>query len=229
MANAKKIVIKINRSGSEQSNMPRNSASSEIVIWNVRRIVLAVIIAIAFIVIPYFYLSNGLEDKVDKKTEQTSSEVMVKESSLIETKDQPISEKNHRIKEVIPELAKEAPIDRRFKTINHYKITRGLLTNAIVNKEPVKELIPPFSLGEKKPIHLYYFTELKDLKGESFFHQWIKDGVLVGKIPINPKGNRWRVSTNRVLTYTDAGHWMVQLIDKNGLIYNEIKFEVITD
>lgn len=209
--------------------MPRNSAPSEIVIWNVRRIVLAVIIAILFIVIPYFYLSNGLEDKVDKKNEQASSEVIEKESSLIEKKDQPISERNHRIKEVIPELTKEeAPVDRRFKTINHYKITRGLLTNAIVNKEPVKELVSPFNIGEKKSIHLYYFTELKDLKDESFFHQWIKDGVLVGKIPINPQGNRWRVSTNRVLTYTDAGHWIVQLIDKNGLIYNEIKFEVMT-
>ncbi len=229
MANAKKIVIKINRSGREQSNMPRNSAPSEIVIWNVRRIVLAVIIAIAFIVIPYFYLSNGLEDKVDRKTEQASPEVIEKAPSLTEKKDQPITEKSHRIKEVIPELTKVAPVDQRFKTINHYKITRGLLTNAIVDKEPVKELVPPFNIEEKKPIHLYYFTELKDMKGESFFHQWIKDGVLVGKIPINPQGNRWRVSTNRVLTYSDSGHWMVQLIDKNGLIYNEIIFEIIID
>lgn len=229
MANAKKIVIKINRSGREQSNMPRNSAPSEIVIWNVRRIVLAVIIAIVFIVIPYFYLSNGLEDKVDRKTDQASLEVIEKGASLTEKKGQPIIDKDHRNIEVIPVLTKQVPIEQRFKTINHYKITRGLLTNAIVNKEPVKELVPPFKIGEKKSIHIYYFTELKDMKGESFFHQWVKDGVVVGKIPINPQGNRWRVSSNRVLIYSDVGHWMVQLMDKNGLIYNEIIFEVMGD
>lgn len=214
--------------------MPRNSAPSEIVIWNVRRIVFAIIIAILFIVIPYFYLSNGLEDKVDRRTDQASPEgiekgVSLAEKKVTEKKDQPTTDKDRRNIEVISELTKKAPIDQRFKTISHYKVTRGLLTNAIVNKEPVKELVSPFIIGEKKSIQLYYFTELKDMKGESFFHQWVKDGVVVGKIPINPQGNRWRVSSNRVLIYSDVGHWMVQLIDKNGLIYNEIIFEVMSD
>ena len=229
MANAKKIVIKINRSGREQSKMPRNSGPSEIVIWNVRRIVLAVIIAILFIVIPYFFLSNGLEDKIDSKTERASPEVINKQPSQTEKRDQSVTDKTDRNEEVIPELINENPIEQRFKTINHYKITRGLLTNGVVNKEPVKELFPPFNIGEKKSIHLYYFTELKDMKGESFFHQWIKDGVVVVKIPIEPKGNRWRVSSNRIFTYSDVGHWMVQLLDKKGLIYNEIMFEVMGD
>lgn len=227
MANAKKIVIKINRSGREQSNMPRNSAPSEIVIWNVRRIVFAIIIAILFIVIPYFYLSNGLENKKERKTDQTSSEGIEKEVSLAEIKDQSTTDNDRRNIEVISELTKKVSIDQRFKTISHYKVTRGLLTNAIVDKEPVKELVPPFVIGEKKSIQLYYFTELRDMKGESFFHQWIRDGVVIGKMSIDPQGNRWRVSSNRVLTYSDVGHWMVQLIDKNGLIYNEIIFEVM--
>ncbi|HBA66143.1 MAG: hypothetical protein CVV06_11485 [Gammaproteobacteria bacterium HGW-Gammaproteobacteria-10] len=227
MANAKKIVIKINRSGREQSNMPRNSAPSEIVIWNVRRIVFAIIIAILFIVIPYFYLSNGLENKKERKTDQASFEGIEKEVSLAEKKDQSTTDNDRRNIEVISELTKKVSIDQRFKTISHYKVTRGLLTNAIVDKEPVKELVPPFVIGEKKSIQLYYFTELRDMKGESFFHQWIRDGVVIGKMSIDPQGNRWRVSSNRVLTYSDVGHWMVQLIDKNGLIYNEIIFEVM--
>lgn len=214
--------------------MPRNSASSEIVIWNVRRIVLAVIMAILFIVIPYFYLSNGLEDKNEIKTDQASLEGIEKGASLAEKKvtekkDQPTTDKDRRNIDVISELTRKVSIDQRFKTISHYKVARGLLTNAIVNKEPVKELVPPLIIGEKKSIQLYYFTELKDMKGESFFHQWIKNGVVIGKMPIDPQGNRWRVSSNRVLTYSDVGHWMVQLIDKNGLIYNEIIFEVMID
>ena len=207
--------------------MPRNSAPSEIVIWNVRRIVFAIIIAILFIVIPYFYLSNGLENKKERKTDQASFEGIEKEVSLAEKKDQSTTDNDRRNIEVISELTKKVSIDQRFKTISHYKVTRGLLTNAIVDKEPVKELVPPFVIGEKKSIQLYYFTELRDMKGESFFHQWIRDGVVIGKMSIDPQGNRWRVSSNRVLTYSDVGHWMVQLIDKNGLIYNEIIFEVM--
>lgn len=226
MSNAKKIVIKINRSGAEKGNMPKRSAPSEIVIWNVRRIILAIVIAILFIILPYFFLSNGLKDRVDEGIELDSPVKLDDESPISDNGNQAARDKNQLNEKTISEAEKEAPIEKGFKTISHYKVTRGLLAKAIIDKEPAQELIPPFKISEGKTEHIYYFTELKDLKGQSFFHQWIKDGLVVGKIPINPQGNRWRVSSNRVLTHSDIGHWRVQLLDRKGLIYDEIVFEV---
>lgn len=226
MANPKKIVIKINRSSDRKNDESKNSVPSEIVIWNVRRIVLALIIALLFVVIPYFILDD--ESKVKNNNNQEYSEISSIEDKPT-TPEKAISSNSviNRQDYAIQLDMKPADVTvKAFNTIKHYKIKRGLLTNGVFDKEPIDELVPPFKVGENASLKLFYFTEIRDMKGQSLFHQWIKDGVVIQKTTINPQGKRWRVSSNRELTRADIGRWIVQLLDQEGLIYHEVVFEL---
>jgi len=226
MVSSKKIVIKINRSADQKREKPMGSAPSEITVWNIKRIIFAVIIAILFIVIPYFFLGDGLENGMETDTEHLVPEKTADKPPIVIEEEQEVPRKSKQNEMAEPKVIEPILVDERFKTINHHKITRGLLTDQIKNKEPVKELLPPFKVNDSKTLHLYYFTEIRDMKGQSLYHQWIKEGVVVQKTSINPQGNRWRVSSNRKLGVADIGHWVVQVLDKKGLIYNEIVFDV---
>ena len=74
---------------------------------------------------------------------------------------------------------------------------------------------------------IYYFTEIKDMKGRIIYHQWLHEGKVVFKSPFKILGKRWRVATSKSLGYSAQGQWIVRSVDKAGKIYNEIVFDVV--
>ncbi|MGR9115929.1 MAG: DUF2914 domain-containing protein [Gammaproteobacteria bacterium] len=115
------------------------------------------------------------------------------------------------------------------KSIIHHKVKRALLARGISNKEPFGEIISSVKVGSDNATGVFYFTEIKDMKGRLFFHQWLREGKLVYKRPFKILGNRWRASTSKLFTKVNDGNWTVRLIDEKGRIYSEINFKVVAE
>ena len=105
-------------------------------------------------------------------------------------------------------------------------LVRALLTKAVNNKEPEGELSIPVIVSKDKAIGVFYFTELKDMKGQAVYHEWIFNGRTVFKRRIKILGKRWRASTRKLMSHKVLGDWLVRLTDNNGKVMNEISFQV---
>ena len=108
-------------------------------------------------------------------------------------------------------------------------VVRAQLATNINNKEPTGHVKLPFVVNQTRARALFYFTELKNMRGKIFYHQWNYQGKTVFKKKINVLGNRWRASTRKMIGNNNLGEWNVKLLDHKGHIVNEIAFTVVVD
>lgn len=77
--------------------------------------------------------------------------------------------------------------------INPHYVSRSQFTTAINNREPADHL-------KQLPTNLavvYYFAELKNLKGRRVTFQWSNNSRDLGKAQFSIGGNRWRLNTKK--------------------------------
>lgn len=94
------------------------------------------------------------------------------------------------------------------------RLTRAQLTSGMRGREPLDKLtsiIGANSQGKR----LYYFTELKNMRGTTVSHNWLREGVVMLSVKFKIGSNRWRIFSNTYLRPKLAGRWRVETID-NG-------------
>ncbi|WP_319372302.1 DUF2914 domain-containing protein [uncultured Ilyobacter sp.] len=107
-----------------------------------------------------------------------------------------------------------------------YKISRSVLTDGIIQKEPAPDR-DLFYLGERA----IFFTELTDIgvDEKKVFHRWYlikSDGTkdMMASVPLKVKGYRWRTWSSKNLY--NRGKWMVELTDDQDVILVSKEFIV---
>lgn len=115
--------------------------------------------------------------------------------------------------------------DAGHSKFNH-NVARAVLTYDINNKEPKGEIARTVNVTQKKPTWIYYFTELKSMKGSRIYHEWSKNGITISKQKLTISDDIWRTSSRKLLTDSEKGNWTVKLIDEHGQLLNEKKFKV---
>lgn len=125
----------------------------------------------------------------------------------------------------LPEKVVNTP-DKPKAEINK-NIIRALLTFKINNNEPIGEVILPLKLSKNKATSVYYFVELKAMKGRTVYHEWLLDGKLVTRKKVNISDDTWRTSSRQLFAYSARTHWIVRLVDEQGQLLNERHFDVI--
>ena len=113
------------------------------------------------------------------------------------------------------------------ETTNKTKISRALLTTALINREPVDNIISFVKVSRQKDTKINYFTEIMDMNGKVLYHQWLWENQMEFNKKVNIKGARWRVSTKKYIPFSKPGAWIARLVTEEDDILNEIKFEVI--
>ena len=200
--------------------------------WNYKRIFIAVLLAVIFIALPFYLLNEQPAQtpiKVAEDTKILAAEKPIKPTikKVIEVV-KPMVDTNNKldisIKESKPEVT--ANVKTLIKVTND-KIVRALLTTGLNNKEPINSIKSALTATTEKAAGLYYFTEIVGMKGQALYHHWFKGDKVVYKRKINILGNRWRASTSKMIPFAKAGIWRVRLVDKQGIILNEIQFKVI--
>lgn len=91
-------------------------------------------------------------------------------------------------------------------------VARDMFTTAVEHREPVDQL-------NKVPADIpviYYYTDLRNLAGQTVTHRWSYRGELMAEVPFEVGGPRWRVWSSKKLRPTWTGQWIVTVHDADG-------------
>ncbi len=250
MTDKRNIVIKVSYPVSGKAT--ENAAPKMVTEWNVKRILLAVgVLVLMFASLIYSINNDTQKIDVDNATELVDAiekqatppdevketeiknlglpkQAVVETNSLVNPKKDPNKINKQTAGNPVKEVIKKQPNEKVIKERGYSKanVQRASLTYAINNKEPVAEIVKAVDISHKKPVWLYYFTELKAMKGSKVYHEWLKNGVIVSRQTLVISGDTWRTSSRTLLSDSDKGNWTVRLVDKNGQLLNEKNFKV---
>ena len=96
-------------------------------------------------------------------------------------------------------------------------VVRSAFTTEILEREPTENLKKLSNSNSK----VMFFTELRDMKGQTAVHRWEHDGKIVAEVEFNVKGPRWRVWSSKNLTPEATGDWKVSVLNAAGDIISE--------
>jgi hypothetical protein len=99
-------------------------------------------------------------------------------------------------------------------------VVRSIFTSAIDNREPTDKLE-----NSAEANRIYYFTELRDMSGQTATHRWEHDGKVMAEVKFDVRGPRWRVWSSKSFAPGWAGDWKVSVLNGAGEMISE---EMIT-
>lgn len=99
-------------------------------------------------------------------------------------------------------------------------VVRSIFTSEVKDREPTDKLT------ESEPKQIYYFTELRDMNGQTATHRWEHDGKVITEIKFNVKGNRWRAWSSKNFVPQAVGAWKVSVVNGAGEVISEESFNV---
>ncbi len=99
-------------------------------------------------------------------------------------------------------------------------VVRSIFTSEVKDREPTDKLT------ESEPKQIYYFTELRDMNGQTATHRWEHDGKVITEIKFNVKGNRWRAWSSKNFVPQAVGAWKVSVVNGAGEVISEESFKV---
>ena len=206
MSESKNIVIKVKYPSPGKTSA--KSGSGVITEWNFKCIGLA-LGGVLLALMALFYFT----DSDDQQTNASNTQLELPEQtpeSKSQAADKPIS------------VSKPAQSDLDIKKL----VVRAQLSNNVEKNEPVDNLKLPLKIGKKESLWIYYFLELKGMKGKTVYHEWLLNGDLISRKKVNISADPWRTASKQVISYTTNNDWVVRLVDKSGNKLNEKSFNL---
>ena len=96
-------------------------------------------------------------------------------------------------------------------------VARAAFAQSIVDREPVD---PTEELSNDNN-KIYFFSELRGMKGQSITHRWEYAGEAHATVTFNVGANRWRVWSSKNLQPEWTGTWNVSVVDEEGNVLSE--------
>ena len=105
-------------------------------------------------------------------------------------------------------------------------VVRSAFTRTIDEREPTENLE---NLTNENG-QVKFFTELRDMSGQTAIHRWEYDGKIVAEIEFNVKGPRWRVWSSKSLIPQWTGDWKVSVVNGAGEVISEknLSYDIAT-
>lgn len=98
-------------------------------------------------------------------------------------------------------------------------VIRSAFTRDVEEREPTEDLQQLTNEnGQVK-----FFTELRDMSGQTATHRWEYEGKVVAEVAFDVKGPRWRVWSSKSLVPQWTGDWKVSVINGAGEVISEKK------
>lgn len=102
-------------------------------------------------------------------------------------------------------------------------VSRAQFTSAIENREPVDTL----DAVENDLRTVYFFTELRDMDGQTVVHRWTYNGQVMAEVSFPVGGSRWRVYSSKNLIPEWVGTWAVEVLNANGEVIESKSFTYV--
>ncbi len=96
-------------------------------------------------------------------------------------------------------------------------VARSVFTTLVDNREPVDKVqqVP------QQKNDITYFTELRDMSGQTAKHRWEFKGKIISEVKFNVRGPRWRVWSKKSFVPGWSGDWKVSVINGVGEVISE--------
>ncbi len=101
------------------------------------------------------------------------------------------------------------------------EVGRAQFTTGVENREPVDEVTTLDTRHGK----IYFFSEIRNGQGQTVIHRWLYRGDVMAEVSFDIGGPRWRVWSSKTLLPAWTGTWTVQVVDSNGDVLTEMRFE----
>ncbi len=141
----------------------------------------------------------------EMETKQTEAQLIESEAAVIE---------------VAPTAIPEAAVAMKEKSgFSRGSVVRSAFTREIDEREPTENLQNLTNdNGQVK-----FFTELRDMSGQTAIHRWQYEGKVVAEVEFNVKGPRWRVWSSKSFVPQWTGDWTVSVVNGAGEVISEKK------
>lgn len=168
--------------------------------------------------------SEPLSDQTDQALTSPTSERQTASSLASAMDNEPSENEEANTQAESPPIDTAAPSSESPVSIN---IVRAQLTNSVKNREPVDLIKGTVSADGQSLKRLFYFTEFRNMQGQTLSHRWIHEGKTFAEVNFNVRGNRWRVYSSKYLTPSMAGDWQILLVDAGGKALKTERFTFI--
>lgn len=91
-------------------------------------------------------------------------------------------------------------------------VARASFASDIQDREPADSLKQLENSNDK----IYYFTELRDMAGQTITHRWEHNGKVMAEVPFEIGGNRWRIFSSKTLDPSWTGEWKASVVSASG-------------
>jgi Protein of unknown function (DUF2914) len=214
MSEKKNIVIKVKYPTPAGVADISNSAADKITEWNIRRI--AYLVGGVFLgIIALYYLMGSNNEPVPQNVAQSipSTQTSVTENTALTAQ--------------VPVIATPpaTPINPAV-TQAVQQVVRARLTHKIAKNEPASPISLPLKINRKETIGVYYFAELKGMKGQTVYHEWLLNDNTISRKKVNISSDPWRTSSKQAITYTMNNDWKVRIVDDSGKVLTEKTFNL---
>ncbi len=156
----------------------------------------------------------------------TMSDSMTGDSMTATTSSEPVSKNNNAVaqKEMMPEtympkgdMPKEDMPKEDMTGFSRGTVARSIFTTLIDNREPVDKIkqVP------QQKNDVFYFTELRDMQGQTAKHRWEYKGKVIAEVKFNVRGPRWRVWSKKSFVPGWAGDWKVSVVNGADEVISE--------
>jgi len=128
--------------------------------------------------------------------------------------------------EATPTAEPAAQVMKEQSGFSRGSVVRSAFTRTIDEREPTENLE---NLTNENG-QVKFFTELRDMSGQTAIHRWEYDGKVVAEIEFNVKGPRWRVWSSKSLIPQWTGDWKVSVVNGAGEVISEknLSYDVAT-
>lgn len=99
-------------------------------------------------------------------------------------------------------------------------VVRSAITSSVENREPTDSL----QAANTEQSQLYFFTELRDMSGQTAKHRWEHHGKVMAEVEFDVKGPRWRVWSSKSFVPNFTGDWKVSVVNGAGDVISEKTF-----
>ena len=147
---------------------------------------------------------NSSIDATDASTTQTTTET----TPAIDSSTEPMA--TETITQPASATTEQAGFSRG-------SVVRSIFTSAIQDREPIDKLNNAASDTEQ----VFYFTELRDMSGQTATHRWEHDGKVIAEVKFDVRGPRWRVWSSKSFVPSTAGDWKVSVVNGAGETISE--------
>jgi hypothetical protein len=111
----------------------------------------------------------------------------------------------------------------QFANANTGEVARAQFTTTIEAREPVDKV----TILSNDVNKVYFFSELRNLQGQSITHRWLLGGKVMAEVNFNVGGPRWRVNSSKALLPGWIGDWTVAVVDNSGVVLSEYSFQYV--